>query len=341
MANNESNRNFEQNLWTPYPQHTGLQSATPLAVLQIASAVPSIFLNGCVLYILVKQQRLRNRPSAAFMISLTIADLIVSAIGQPLTVTILLNSRSYSVTESHINLQRNAFYINCVTCSASASSLLLVSLDRYIYVAFPLKYELIMTKPKLIVGLVSVWLGSLVSGLTPWFKGAKMYIYYYFVLFALVFIVIVMMFVYWRTTSIARALIHPAGFNSQTDDSWKRAARTGVVLVSIFVFCWFPFSIIGLMLSLHSQKEAWDRKENQLPQAVTATPPITVDLFFFTLLLGHLNSLCNPIIYSARDSHIKEQLYRLFRITKLDENLRRSKVSSATVASMVSISNTT
>ena len=336
MAHNKSSG---QNLWSPYPQHKGLQCATPLIILHIVSAIPSIFLNGCVLYILTKSRTLRNRPSTAFMLSLTIADLIVSGIDQPLAIVILFNSRSPFIEEGWIYLQRVAFYMNCVTCSASAASLLLVSIDRYIYLAFPLKYELIMTKPKVNAGLIFVWFGSLVAGLTPWYKGAKMYIHYYFCLFSLVLTVKVMMFIYWRTVSIAKALVHPTGSDSHSGGPWKKAARTGVVLVSIFVFCWFPSAIIGLILSMSSQEEAWSRDKSEVPKVVTSTPPLLVELFFSAMLLGHLNSLFNPIIYSVRDCQIKERFHRLFKKRKSDRNSRWSKNSFAPAVSTVSISN--
>ena len=94
--------------------------------------------------------------------------------------------------------------------------------------------------------------------------------------------------------------------------------------------------MIGLIVSLNSQREAWNRNDTKLPQAVPSSLAWTVELFFISLLLGHLNSLCNPIIYIVRDCQIKEQLYRLFKINKLDVSLRWSKVSAATAITLSS-----
>ena len=96
-----------------------------------------------------------------------------------------------------------------------------------------------MTKTKLNLGLIVVWFGSIVVGLLALFKGVGIYVHYYHILFAVIFVTVVM-FIYWRSVSIAKGLIQPSGLNSQRNDSWKRLARIGIIIpVCIFVFCWF------------------------------------------------------------------------------------------------------
>lgn len=76
------------------------------------------------------------------------------------------------------------------------------------------------------------------------------------------------------------------------DRNEQRLARTVVLLIVVFAFCWSPFALIMIMDVFAGI---------DLPRAVE----------FGSLMLGYTNSLCNVLIYSATSNNVKKSFREL------------------------------
>ncbi|XP_072163851.1 adenosine receptor A2b-like [Diadema setosum] len=141
--------------------------STFYTVCEISIAVMSVLGNGLVLYVYASNQRLHSVTNY-FIVSLAIADLFVGLFGVPFAI---LTSEG---------LPRD--FIGCVImlnfllwlCGASTFSLIGVSLDRYVAISYPLRYNVFITPLRALVAIVVCWIMAAIVGFLPvvgWHRG--------------------------------------------------------------------------------------------------------------------------------------------------------------------------
>ncbi|XP_053122672.1 5-hydroxytryptamine receptor 1D [Hemicordylus capensis] len=82
----------------------------------------------------------------------------------------------------------------------------------------------------------------------------------------------------------------------------RKATKTLGMILGAFIFCWLPFFVATLVLPI-CQNACW-------------LPPILFDFFTW---LGYLNSLINPIIYTAFNDEFKRAFQKMIRFKKCSE----------------------
>ncbi|EMP29929.1 5-hydroxytryptamine receptor 1D [Chelonia mydas] len=79
----------------------------------------------------------------------------------------------------------------------------------------------------------------------------------------------------------------------------RKATKTLGIILGAFIFCWLPFFVVTLVLPL-CQDACWFH-------------PILLDFFTW---LGYLNSLINPVIYTAFNEEFKQAFQKLIQFRK-------------------------
>ena len=72
-----------------------------------------------------------------------------------------------------------------------------------------------------------------------------------------------------------------------------RITNTFILVVALFIICWAPFAVT-MFFDVYYPRP--------LPRAVD----------IISLLLGHLNSMCNPILYGVRNPALRRALVKLY-----------------------------
>ncbi|CAH3044749.1 unnamed protein product, partial [Porites evermanni] len=98
---------------------------------------------------------LLRRTSNYLLLSLAIADLLVTLVCQPFLLEIFYNRTFFH--ECKASLEMPYRLIVNLSCSASVIHLASISLDRFIAVAFPLHYKIVMKKCGLVILLIASW----------------------------------------------------------------------------------------------------------------------------------------------------------------------------------------
>nr|XP_003230616.1 PREDICTED: 5-hydroxytryptamine receptor 1D [Anolis carolinensis]XP_016854802.1 PREDICTED: 5-hydroxytryptamine receptor 1D [Anolis carolinensis] len=79
----------------------------------------------------------------------------------------------------------------------------------------------------------------------------------------------------------------------------RKATKTLGIILGAFIFCWLPFFVMALALPIC--------------QDACSSPPALFDFFTW---LGYLNSLINPVIYTAFNEEFKQAFQKMIRFKK-------------------------
>ena len=125
-----------------------------LASIDLAAIIPTILLNALVIFAVATRRRLRNN-STILLACLAGADLLTGFIALPIAFSLelkrLLNVGPFLPLEKTFNV------IILMLFCVSLSHVAVISIERYIAVKEPLRYEDIFTKKRLIFSVVLIW----------------------------------------------------------------------------------------------------------------------------------------------------------------------------------------
>jgi hypothetical protein len=122
--------------------------------------------NVLVIVVVLLTKELRRREANYFVISLSVADLLVASTIVPITVASLLNPKRFAYYHGYKTFLG---FGNFFFCICSIMNLTLLSLDRYFAIAFPYRYLGLMTRKKAGFMCIMTWVYSLAFSLPPFF----------------------------------------------------------------------------------------------------------------------------------------------------------------------------
>lgn len=248
------------------------------------------------------------------LVSLAIADLLVAMLVMTFAViNDILDKWIFGATFCNIWISGD---IMCST--ASILNLCVISLDRYIHIRNPFRYETWMNWKKIAAMISAVWIMSGVISFIPihleWHKNAEdrgkpmeenvcamdLNPIYSVVSSTISFYIpcIVMLTIYLQLYCYARRHVNSIKktqtpqFGAKTSSSQDhKAAVTLGIIVGVFLFCWLPFFIVNLIAAFCK----------------------CVPLILFKILtwLGYVNSCLNPIIYSIFNQEFRDAFRRI------------------------------
>ena len=268
---------------------------------------------------------LRKANTSLFIVSLAVSDLLTAILVIPFDVYIILNNGLWFHGEAACNIWTTAYLL---TVPTSNLTLLVLSIDRYFTLSEPLnKFRggKFMTRGRIICYITALWVYSLACALLPltgwkiwrlrpksvnggicFFNGSHLYnilvSVLHFIVPSLAMCVIYIMIYHQirRHTRAIRPVDSPVAQNTQASLLLQRnirAAKRIAVIVSVFLLCWVPYSILSIIGNLCLQCLL------RIPQ----------EAFYVTLMAGYLNSALNPILYSFNNRNFMDSYRRLFR----------------------------
>ena len=272
-------------------------------VSSVIIAAIAIVGNATVLYIIATRKTLRTTANV-FISSLAASDL---GVGLSSFVPGAYFSSHYLPSEGA--LQETFNILSSMFYTASVLNLCMMTLDRYIAIAFPYKYLAIMSRGHVVFLVLFCWLGPLLTSLIPllWFtcasdeKEEADVIFYptvsvLFVLTCYVILIPVTLHVYCITRRHLRSITAvnlQLGFNYAPRTSFRGAnissSKLLMIAAVVFILCY----------SVQLSQEICDLYFNC---------SFSSDLPMCLLLL---NSAINPFIYSFHKRDIRKELKRL------------------------------
>ena len=249
-----------------------------------------------------------QRPSNYLLLSLAIADLIVTLIGEPLFIEAIIQ-RTF-LYDCRGSLHIAYFILGHLSCTTSVLNLVAISLDRFVAVAFPLRHKNFLEKCGLKVMLIISWsipifqvillqvlwyiISQSAAYLAAIFLLLGTFVFSYFFILVFYFLIVVFLFHHKKTRKQLRAGNVSVKLISRME---VRVSCTLAIAIGIFTVCWVP----GMAVVFANK--------------MIGKPLIRLDgpwgQWLETLALS--NSAMNFLIYSAKIRDFKDAYVEIFR----------------------------
>ena len=266
-------------------------------------------MNVVTIYALMKTSLL-SKPLKTLLFSLAVSDLGVGFLGFPFQIAHLVGQIRCKIPNVDTNF---AFRINDAVVSTlfmcSLSTIVAISVDRFIAIEMPLRYDNIMTHKRVIGAIMAIWIVSAIfSILCYMFKAVPVFS-------AFVFLVI-MDSVSFLVTTATSCKIHATlrrhkkemenGRHQFQQSAGSGKSSTGTLLIYLFFWvCYLPHLVISIV------------------RAIYAKPNTVIEgIFTFSGTLVFFNSSINPVIFCWKMTPIRRTMLSILRNTFL-------KISSA------------
>ena len=253
-----------------------------------------VILNITVIFVILRHRQLRELPSSVLVLNLATADLFSSAIFLPFHA--LLVAKVHWITSTSNDIHRCL----CVFISlSSAFSIQAITIDRYISVAYSLRYQVIVTPHKAKFGSALMWAMSVIFSIAEFIAGrlTNVLAVYQTVLGTILAATILVMFALnVRMFSISRKQVRRicvqlsavAGARKAATRQLglaKSARKLGLIL-ALYVLTFGPIFISKFVL-YHGELES---KE-----------------FYYWMLLVPLGTSCiNPLVHAFWNRHFRQ-----------------------------------
>ncbi|XP_064622492.1 probable G-protein coupled receptor 21 [Lineus longissimus] len=273
----------------------------PMTIITLAI----IFGNVLILLIFYRIHNKTCLP-VGYLNNLAVADLGVGACNAFFCLPLVIQGRW---PDNHIYSDAIGFIINTFS-AVSATTLGVVSIDRYLYVSKPLRYHSIMTK-RIKVGIIIVlWLVSAALGLPGLFG----LIHYYYdehaylsyvhftdsIVMTVIYcggvllpVTVTMVVCYVKIYVIARRHMKEMRERGYEQKPSIHVVTTLVLTVLCFVLCWTPYAV------------------HHFVKALTKYDPQIRLLDFGVTWLAGANSCANCVIYWLRQTEVRNEVRSL------------------------------
>ncbi|CAH0554656.1 unnamed protein product [Brassicogethes aeneus] len=280
------------------------------AVCEILVALFAVTGNALVIFVFRKERRLRRRTNY-YIVSLACADFLVGSLGIPFAIL-------SSIGLPH-NLHACLFTVSLlvVCCTISIFCLVAVSVDRYWAILYPMGYSRnVRTKTALVI-IGICWFAGTFIGFLPlmgWHKDAPLdghcffldvmdYNYLVFLYFGTIITPAILLaafyaHIYQVVLKQIRQIVtmNPDKSGSTSGGTMLRilgAAQTNevkatqnlAIIVLFFMICWIPLYTINCVIAFYHDFH------------------VNPTFMFFCIILSHLNSAMNPLLYAY---HLKD-----------------------------------
>ena len=266
-------------------------------VLGVASVLGT-FGNSLVLLSIIKFDNLRAIPDL-FIFSLSLSDLLVTAIFQPIKTYRFANWHQVSTS---VDLVATSSFLGHFSLIASITNMFGVTVERLISIRFPLKYDLVVTRARAVVTMICFWIFSIAYGAvwsTELVSKQYLAIYFILVLTGTVLIYIYIFLVAKRLEdSVFQAQNESTNVERPTTHRERKAAKTIAIILGVAVVCWLPVLIVPGSLSSHLDYTTF------------------LSVFYPLHVLSVCNSSMNPYIYCARSRRYSVAFVKLLGLNR-------------------------
>ena len=251
------------------------------------------FLGNVLILTALHKESSLHPPSKLLLRSLTITDLCVGLISQPLTIIYWM-----SAANEHWNICPLAFVTHFITgyilCGTSVGTLTAISVDRLLALLLGLRYRQVVTLKRTYVIVITLWASPVLFS-TMWFWNPLITLWYGFI--GIPLCLIISIFSYTKifltlrqhNTQIHNIAQQPNQTLPLNIARYKKAVSTAIWLQLTLVACYLPYGVVT----------AFATNIGKSSSVVYASW-----VYAGTLVL--LNSSINPILYCWKLEEVRQ-----------------------------------
>ena len=307
------------------PSSTGLilslATVVTLTLINSVCCVVGVFGNGLVLLAIVRNPTLRSVPDL-LIFSLSLADLIVTAIYLPLYIS---NVLCYQTMMDNTTFRMTKSFVGHLAMLASIAGILGITIDRLTAIRWPLRYPKLITKKFAFTYIPFAWLlSAAIATAYSFFKPDHLFLSTYCLVLLLTTIVM-----YSYILKIANRVAHvqrkrmqtmryrEEGHQNQETENYqverkfakifkeRKAVKTFAIVIGVFVITWIPLIVYTIVVS----------KEDSSFRSG----------FLWVETFSLWNSFINPFIYFARSKRYRTMALHMLGLRQW---LRSRRISS-------------
>ena len=290
-----------------------------LVTADLIAALPTILLNALVIFAVVTRRPLRNN-STILLACLAGVDLLTGLVALPFA--FLVDLKRLLGAGPFCSLEKAFIVTVTMVGYASISHLVVISIDRYTAIKYPLRYEVIVTERRIIIGIILSWGFTLFMTIHAFvlvvLQSGRIYSVYsqMNVILQIVagasFIVVISWsygYIYRETRrQIKRLKAEQLPQEEiQRIEKDRRAAITLAIILIALVITYLPAIVFGLLTTL--------------PGSITSPPRFICVTWSWVGLAIMLGALFNPVIYCWRMKNLRRAFLEILHLRQ-PENTR-------------------
>ena len=307
-----------------YLQDDTSKHLVALICIDIIAALPTILLNALVIFAVATRHRLRNNGTI-LLACLAGTDLLTGLIVLPFSFS--LDWKRLLGVGPFCSPQKALIVIITMVAFASFSHLVVISIDRYIAIKYPLRYQDIVTETRKITSVVLAWGFTLlmtINELALALIDSESIYSIYSQVNTLIEIVIMTLFtaaVLWsygyiysetrRQVKRLKAEQLPQEEIQRIKKDRKAATTLAIILIAL-VFTYLPAIITGTVATL--------------PVSTVVPPRLRVIIWSWVALSIMLGSLVNPIIYCWRMKNLRRAFLEILHLRKPENTMPETEI---------------
>ena len=292
--------------------YSDLYSNTLVAcILNSILAFTAVVLNVLIIFALRKNPSLPRKTLKTLLLSMSVSDLGVGLVAQPLQIYILVGNINF-LSQSYVDLDHyeavfKAYRVLAKFLTfASFFSIVALSADRFLVIRLQLRYQDAVTHKRAIAGVISFWLLSAVLPLIRflgWFPENKIFIFFVTIQFICLIISGLFYFKIFlalrqHAAQVQNVPVECGERIEAVNAARERKAAFGVFYVYLaFVACNLPIICVNIAAKIDDEN-----------------PILTYKLNLYTMVnLILLSSCLNPLIYCWKMRRIRKAMINILR----------------------------
>ena len=271
------------------------------------SGLAAVIGNAVVLWLFYKNEPLRT-ISNRFLVSMCVADFLAGLVVDPMYIAIKIIAQPQKGS-----ILRKVIQIVWVhSTAATVFNLCCVSVDRFIAIRFPFRYQDIVTKKRCYAVIITVWLISLFLPFFRMLLDDRMNVEYLWFSLSFIFFVLpitVVTLCYFCILKVAKKQsrrierenhpnFHENNPPPRAIQNHKAIKTIGFVL-GVFIVSWMPSLVLSVVGYVTASDKCFDHK-------------LTFVVWPWSEAIGLTSSAINPWIYCFRNKEFCEALRRSF-----------------------------
>ncbi|XP_076148153.1 melatonin receptor type 1C-like [Alosa pseudoharengus] len=286
-------------------QPVSLGATTALASVLIITIVVDIIGNLLVILSVFRNKKLRNAGNI-FVVSLSVADLVVAVYPYPLVLTAIFHN-DWIMGDLHCQVSG---FIMGLSVIGSIFNITAIAINRYCYICHSLHYDRLYTLKNTCCYLGLTWVLTAIATVPNFFVGSLQYdprvfsctfaqtvsSYYTISVVVVHFLIplLVVSFCYLRIWVLVIQVKHRVRPENKlkVKPSDLRNFLTMFMVFVLFAVCWAPLNFIGLAVAINPARVA---------------PNIPEWLFITSYFMAYFNSCLNAVIYGLLNQNFRKE----------------------------------